>query len=242
MRTGPPAEDIQRIFGSIAQTYDKVNGVITFGMARWWRQKLVQWSEAHDGHRILDCATGTGDLALQFKQKVGPQGHVVGVDFCEEILAYAVKKAKQRKLTVDFQWGDVTQLSNYKNDSFDISSIAYGIRNVSDIKKALVEMARVVKPGGHVMILETGEQYFPILKPFIHFYFKHIVPPLGGWISGHHKAYHYLSQSSSEFPCRQKFIDIMMSTSCFKSVQHKSLMGGASFIYKAEVSSNIYSS
>ena len=227
-------KEVQNLFGSIAPTYDCVNHVITLGRISSWRQYMVQWSEAQEGQQVLDCATGTGDMAIEFKKVVGPQGYVVGSDFCPEMLQQAPKKAQNLGEKIHFEWGDVTCLK-YEDNQFDISSMAYGIRNVEDSRKALSEMARVVKPHGHVMILETGKQRCAFLKIPIDLYFKYLVSPIGGWISGNRKAYSYLHQSSSEFPCREAFVEIMMSTGLFQQVEYKSLMGGASFIYKGKV-------
>ena len=175
------AQKIQQLFGSIAGTYDKVNNMMTFGMVQSWRLKLVEWSGAKKGDHILDCTTGTGDLAIHFKKAVGPHGRVVGSDFCKEMLEYASQKAELLGHEIVFEWGDATNLK-YKDNSFHISSMAYGIRNVNNPKKALSEMARVVKPHGYVMILETGRPRSPLLKAHIDFYFNYLVPYIGGWV------------------------------------------------------------
>lgn len=231
---GPPAEDIKQLFNSIAHGYDRANDVMTGGMAHSWRKQLVQWSDAAPGNSILDCATGTGDLAIEFAKVVTPSGQVIGSDFCEGMLDEAPIKAQKLNLDIDFQVADATQLP-YQSHQFDIVSIAYGIRNVNDPLKAISEMARVCRPGGRIMILETGDQKNPILKSAIGFYFKHLVPRIGGWITGQKQAYEYLQKSSSQFPSRQKFLDLMNQTQAFGSLECRSLMGGASFIYKGVV-------
>ncbi len=233
---GPEAKKIKNLFGGIANTYDRANDVITFGMARRWRKKLVKWSGAQPGMSVLDCATGTGDLALNFKSVVGKTGHVVGSDFCPEMIALAPDKAKKQNTEVTFQIEDVTELSP-KDNSFDITSIAYGIRNVQDPKKGLSEMARVTKPGGKVMVIETGEITTPIFKHLIPIYFNFIVPLLGGFVSGNKEAYDYLNKSSSQFPCKEEFVEIMKSTEMFSEIEYISIMGGASYIYKGTVKS-----
>lgn len=230
---GPKAEPIRNLFSNIADTYDKANDAITFGMAHSWRRKLVKMSDAKLGDSVLDCATGTGDLAIEFKKIVG-DGRVVGSDFCKEMLDEAPAKAKSHNLDIQFDIEDVTQLS-YQANSFDISTIAYGIRNVENPEQGLKELARVVKPGGKVLILETGEITTPVMKQLIGVYFKHIVPRVGGWVSGNREAYEYLNQSSGNFPCKDKFVALMESTNAFSNIEYKSLMGGASYIYKATV-------
>ena len=232
--TGPDPEKIHSLFSSIAGGYDKANDWMTFGLAHSWRKTLVRESGAKSGDYILDCATGTGDLAIEFKKAVGVSGRVIGSDFCAEMLALAPAKAKALKLEIIFEQADAMNLP-YQDSTFDVVSIAYGIRNVGDPTKALREMARVCKPGGHVMILETGDTHLPIFSTAMKFYFKNVVPRIGGWITGRPQAYDYLNKSSLSFPSREKFVQLMNSTGSFKEVSFRSLMGGASFIYKAKV-------
>ncbi len=233
----PEAEYIKNLFGSISTTYDKANDVITLGMARQWRRELVNWSEAREGHWVVDCATGTGDLAIEFKKIVGETGHVIGTDFCKEMLEVAPNKAQKLNLKIDFEVADVMAL-NFPENKFDMASIAYGIRNVENVSLAISEMARVTKPGGKVMILETGEVENPILQKAIRFYFKNIVPRLGGWVSGKRDAYEYLQSSSGRFPSGEEFCSHLRASGHFSTVEFKSLMGGASFIYKCMVVAN----
>lgn len=231
---GPQKVEIQNLFSGIAPGYDLANDLITFGMARGWRRKLVKWSGAKAGDHVLDCATGTGDLALEFKKTVGPSGQVIGTDFCEAMLKPAPDKANAQGLSVKFEWADVTDLK-YTDNSFDICSIAYGIRNVENPIQGLREMARVTRPGGVVMILETGKSQSAIMQFGFDLYFKKMVPVLGGMVTGNRKAYQYLNQSSKNFPCREDFLQLMVQSEGFSHVSYKSLMGGASFIYKGIV-------
>lgn len=232
--SGPPPEFIKGLFDSISETYDTANDVITFGMARSWRKRLVRWSGAKEGYRVLDCATGTGDLAIEFKKAVGASGRVIGSDFSEGMLLRAPDKAKKAGVSVEFEIADATQLP-YQDSQFDITSIAYGIRNVNDPLKALQEMARVTKPGGCVMILETGEIDTPVLRECIGIYFRHIVPRLGGWVSGNRSAYEYLQGSSQKFPSGREFKKLMKDTDRFSKIACRKIMGGASYLYKGTV-------
>ena len=236
--TGPRPEDIQSLFSSVAHGYDKANDAMTFGMVRLWRRRLVQWSGAEHGSQILDCATGTGDLALEFKRRVGPTGRVIGTDFCAGMLEKAPPKAARAGLAVDFQLADVTALA-FTEAQFDVASIAYGIRNVSAPALALSEMARVVKPGGRVMILETGDTPDSGLKSAMGFYIRQVVPRVGGWITGQRSAYEYLNNSSRGFPSRERFLQLMDSTGRFSKVEFKVLFGGASFLYRGIVKAEI---
>ncbi len=228
---GPKASEIKNLFASVATGYDRANDAMTLGLAHLWRRKLVVWSEAKPGDKVLDCATGTGDLAIEFKQKVGSQGAVLGTDFCAEMLELAPPKAKKAGLDVDFKIADAMNLP-FQDNQYDIASIAYGIRNVSDPLKALSEMARVVKPGGRVMILETGDSPDNTLRPFFDFYFRKVVPRVGGWVTGKRFAYEYLNNSSRGFPSRERFVELMERTGSFESMEFRVLFGGASFLYR----------
>ena len=163
MELAKDPQKIRSMFGSIASLYDMANTVLSGGIHHLWRRELVRLSRAERGFRILDCATGTGDLAFEFKKQVGVEGQVIGSDFCEEMLVHAREKSQKRNLNLVFETNDVTKLS-YPNASFDVASIAFGIRNVSDPVKAISELARVVRPGGKVMILEFGQPETPVFK------------------------------------------------------------------------------
>lgn len=230
---GPPPAEIQSLFSSISHGYDQANNLITFGMAHRWRKSLVKWSGAKPGHQILDCATGTGDLALEFKKQVGTEGQVIGSDFCADMLKHAPQKAEQLKLQIDFQLADVTQLP-FENEKFDVVSIAYGIRNVANRAQGIAEMGRVLKPGGVLMILETGDAQWPLLQKAYSLYFRHLVPRLGALATGKRSAYEYLNKSSESFPSRENFVQFISESYPFQNVEFRSLMAGASFIYKAK--------
>ena len=232
---GPKPDEIKNLFATVASGYDKANDAMTLGLAHLWRRKLVVWSGAKPGDKVLDCATGTGDLAIEFKRVVGPKGSVLGTDFCAEMLDMAPPKAIKAGLKIDFQIADAMNLG-FGDDQYDIASIAYGIRNVSDPQKALVEMARVVRPGGSVMILETGDSPDHTLRPFFDFYFRKVVPRIGGWVTGKRFAYEYLNNSSRGFPSRERFVEMMQETGKFESCEYRVLFGGASFLYRGVVS------
>ncbi len=226
---------IKTMFTSIAPSYDRANDVLSFGIHRLWRRALVNWSQAHLGESVLDCATGTGDLAMSFKTKVGPNGRVLGTDFCEDMLLTAPSKAKRKNLDVDFSVADVTKLP-FPNESFDIVSIGFGIRNVSDCSLALKEMARVLRPGiGRVMILEFGQPTQGYLASAYRFYSKNIVPKIGAWLTGQGEAYEYLEHSSSEFPSGERFLDMMRECGTFKKVEARALSHGIAYMYKGFV-------
>lgn len=187
----PNPEIIRNMFSKVAANYDKGNTVLSMGVHHLWRKKLVKYSGAKFGDKILDCATGTGDLAIEFKQKVGVVGSVTGTDFCAEMLIPAPQKAKDKGLEITFEQADVTALQ-YPDKQFDITSISFGIRNVSDPVKALKEMARVTKSGGKVMVLEFGQVNIPVIGTLYNYYSQNILPKIGGLVTGQKDAYEYL--------------------------------------------------
>lgn len=180
--------------------------------------------------KVLDCATGTGDLAIEFKKTVGPEGQVIGTDFCKEMLIPAPGKAAQLGLEIQFEQADVLNLP-YPNEKFDVVSISFGIRNVADPVKALQEMARVTKPSGSVMILEFGQADLPVFAPIFNFYSEKVLPLVGGWVTGEKDAYQYLQKSSAAFPCKDNFIEMMKQAGCFSKMNYHSLTGGVAYIY-----------
>ncbi len=243
--------EIKQIFSSIALNYDRANRTITLGMDTGWRKKLVKWSEAPWDGKVLDCATGTGDLAFEFQKQLGPEAKITGLDFCEEMLKLAKEKVLNKfdkkpgffqnkakrasEKNIHFKLADIQKLP-FQDNTYDVCSIAYGLRNVEDPVKVLTEMARVTKKGGVVMILETGDKPIFFLYPFFYLYFRYIVPYVGGYLTGRKSAYEYLQKSSRHFPSRHFLLKLMKDTNCFNQGEYKTLFFGASFIYKARVS------
>lgn len=225
---------IKEMFSKVAHQYDKANDVLSVGIHHLWRKKLVRLSQAKPGDHVLDCATGTGDLAIEFKTKVGIEGKVIGTDFCKEMLDHAPLKAKNKNLDIDFSIADVTAL-DFTDKTFDITSISFGIRNVSDPKKGISELARVTKPGGRVCILEFGQIPYPIINKIYDFYSTKILPKIGGLVTGEAEAYEYLQNSSAKFPCREEFVQLMNSTDAFSEVKFYPLSLGIAYIYIGRV-------
>lgn len=217
------------MFSAIAPRYDATNDVLSFGMHRIWRRAAVRRSGAKPGDAVIDCATGTGDLAMAFKRVVGASGRVVGTDFCPDMLHWAPEKARRAGLEVKFQVADAMDLP-FPDATFDVASIAFGIRNVADTRRCLAEMARVVKPGGRVVVLEFGQPdgWFGGL---FRFYSRRLMPLIGQLMTGHRTAYEYLPRTSAQFPAGQRFLDLVRSTGCYESARDFPLMFGTAHIY-----------
>lgn len=224
------SSQVRAMFASIASRYDHGNQVLSLGLHHRWRRATVKASGARPGDKVLDCATGTGDLAFEFQRAVGRQGRVLGIDFCAEMLDVARAKAEREGLPAQFEEADALELP-HASGSFDIASVAFGIRNVDDPGLGISEMARVVRPGGNVVVLEFGQPGGALFGPIYRFYSAHVIPRIGGWLTGKRHAYEYFHRTSSEFPCGAAFVALMENTGRFSSVRLKRLTGGIAYVY-----------
>ena len=179
------------MFDRIAGVYDFMNSVMTVGMHQRWRERAVELARIEPGSRALDVATGTGDLAVALREA---GAEVVGCDFSEQMLEHA----RRKEPSVQFEWADALALP-YDDDSFDAATVGFGARNFSDLSRGLAEMARVVRPGGRVVVLEITEPQKPPLSTFFSFWFDRVVPALGR-LAGDEAAYSYLPSSVKRFP------------------------------------------
>ena len=182
---------VRAMFDRIARVYDLMNSVMTAGLHHRWRSRAADLAAVGPGDRVLDVATGTGDLAVELASRVGPTGEVVGTDFSEQMLARARVKAPALR----FEWGNALELG-YEDASFDAALVGFGARNFSDLGRGLSEMARVVRPGGRVVVLEITTPQRPPLSTFYSLWFDRVVPLLGRFDD----AYTYLPSSVKRFP------------------------------------------
>jgi len=187
------------MFDRIARVYDPMNAVMTAGLHHRCRRRAADLAEIGPGDRVLDVATGTGDLAIELSRRVGPGGEVVACDFSEAMLDLArPKAARGGDGPIAFDWGDALELT-YEDDSFAAATVGFGARNFADLDAGLAEMVRVVRPGGHVVVLEITTPTRPPLSSFFSLWFDHLVPALGR-IAGDPDAYSYLPSSVRRFP------------------------------------------
>lgn len=195
-----PEQSVQAIFDKIAPQYDQMNSVISLGTHHVWRKRVMTMMAVRPGDFALDLCCGTGDWTLALAHAVGPAGRVVGLDFSPVMLQEATAKVRAAKLNdrITLRQGDAMHLP-YPDNSFNVVTIGFGLRNVPDANQVLREMARVVKPGGQVVCLETSQPTNPVIHAGWQVYFGHLVPLMGSVVAHHYQAYNYLQRSTHDF-------------------------------------------
>ncbi len=224
---------IEGMFDAIAPRYDLLNHVLSVGLDRRWRDRAVEALDLPAGGRVLDLCTGTADLAVA-AVRGAPGASVVGVDFAATMLRLGLAKVRELGLTraVRLVRGDATRIPLVAG-SCDAATIGFGIRNVAEPELALKELARVLRPGGRLAILEFGQPRIPGLRTLYSWYFRYLLPAIGRLISKHQNAYTYLPASVGTFPPPSEFSETIASHG-FSNVRAVSLSMGIVYLYVAD--------
>ncbi len=226
-------DEVRRMFDDIAPTYDRLNHLLSLGIDRLWRRRVVRMVRRTGAKRILDLATGTGDLALAMARKI--KGSIVcGVDLSSEMLAVAREKVERCGLDerITFEQGDAEHIG-LADGSVDAATVAFGVRNFEHPEVCLAELARVVRSGGHLFVLEFSNPKVPVVKWVYRLYSHIVLPAVGGAISNNRTAYEYLPRSVDRFSTPAEFC-AMLERAGFVKPRKRSLSFGIAYIYVAE--------
>ena len=218
------------MFDNIAPTYDKLNHILSLSIDKMWRRRVVRKVRRMKPEKIMDLATGTGDLAIKLA-KAMPKAKIMGVDLSEKMLAVAAEKVRRRGLDdhIALYQGEAERL-DVGDGVVDVVTVAFGVRNFSDIDTSLQEIRRALCDGGHIVILEFSTPRNPIVRYLYRLYSNHIMKPVGGLVSKDRKAYDYLPDSIEEFPNPERFLEIMRRAG-FQQCHRRSLSFGIAQIY-----------
>lgn len=194
-------EHVRQIFERISVRYDLANDLISFFQHGRWRRQAMRMLPVQKGAKVLDLCCGTGDWTILSASMVGPRGEVHGIDFSEKMLAGAQRKARKRGLTnITLHRGNVTERLPFGDNYFDYCTVGFGLRNVSDYKKVLLEVRRVLQPGGRLLCLDTSKTSLPLVKQLFYLHLRFMVPLLGWLLMGSYEEYLWLYKSTVVFP------------------------------------------
>ena len=223
-------EEVRQMFDNIAPTYDKLNHILSFSIDKIWRRRVVRIVRRLHPERVMDLATGTGDLAIKMAKRI-PQARIMGVDLSEKMLAVAAEKVRRMGLDdhIALYQGDAEQL-DVADGLLDVVTVAFGVRNFGDVERGLSEIYRALRPGGHLVILEFSTPRNPLVRKMYEFYSNHIMKPVGGLVSKDKKAYDYLPDSIVEFSSPAEVMALMERVG-FRECSRRSQSFGIAQIY-----------
>lgn len=222
---------VRGVFDSVASKYDLMNDVLSFGAHRLWKRYTIASSNIKEGDKVLDIAGGTGDLAIEFRKKVGNSGQVVLSDINAAMLGEGRNNLVDKGIAgVEFVQLNAEAIP-FADNSFDCVSIAFGLRNVTDKDKALKEMYRILKPGGCLLILEFSKTDNELLSQAYDFYSFNIMPKLGGIIADDEESYQYLAESIRKHPDQETLKDMILNAG-FDFCEYHNMTGGIVALHK----------
>jgi demethylmenaquinone methyltransferase/2-methoxy-6-polyprenyl-1,4-benzoquinol methylase len=226
-------DQIRNMFDNISGNYDRLNQMLSLGIERIWKKKLVNAIKETHPKKILDIATGTADIAVLQAERI-PNASIIGLDLAPKMIEYASEKVRKKNLQdrIELVVGDSENLQ-YDDNSFDAVSISFGVRNFENLEKGLSEINRVIKKGGKIFVLEFSKPTIFPYKQLFNFYFGNILPRIGSWISKDKSAYTYLFESVQSFPDYEKFTDVLERCG-FKNCKWKAFTLGICCLYIGE--------
>lgn len=228
----PIGHKVEKMFSGIAEKYDYLNHLLSFGLDFLWRKALITEVKRLKPSSILDLATGSGDVAFALRKQIDPSTPILALDFCETMLDQARRKYKKSKYEghLSFEYGDCMQLQ-LEDNAFDAITISFGVRNFENRIQGFSEMHRVLKPSGSLFILEFSQPY-NWFRPFYFLYLKYLLPTIASLVTRDKEAYKYLAGTIESFPSKELLTE-QLKTAGFKSVKTKSLSFSTVVIHQA---------
>ena len=231
--TVPEAEKagkVQNVFTSVASKYDIMNDIMSVGIHRIWKEAMMDWLAPRPGQRLLDVAGGTGDISFKFLKRAG-SGHATVLDITENMLIEGRKRAGTDQILDSLDWivGDAMSLP-FADNSFDVYTISFGIRNVTQPQEALNEAFRILRPGGRLMVLEFSQIPVPLAQKAYDLYSFNVIPTMGKLITNDRSSYQYLVESIRKFPDQETFLS-MVQHAGFKNTSYRNLSLGIAALH-----------
>lgn len=221
---------VQGVFSSVATKYDIMNDVMSVGIHRVWKDAMMDWLAPRPGQRLLDVAGGTGDIAFRFLKRAG-YGHATVLDLTEPMLIEGRKRAEAERMQDSLDWvvGDAMALP-FEDNTFDVYTISFGIRNVTRPQEALNEAYRVLRPGGRLMVLEFSQLPNPAMQAAYDAYSFNVIPRMGQLIAGDRESYQYLVESIRKFPDQETFLG-MVRAAGFDNAKFRNMTMGVACLH-----------
>ncbi len=221
---------VQGVFSSVASKYDVMNDVMSVGIHRIWKDAMMDWLAPRPGQKLLDVAGGTGDISFRFLKRAG-SGHATVLDLTEPMLVEGRQRAEADQMSDSLDWvvGDAMALP-FEDNTFDVYTISFGIRNVTRPQDALNEAYRVLRPGGRLMVLEFSHLPNPALQKAYDLYSFNVIPRMGKLIANDYDSYQYLVESIRNFPDQDRFLE-MVRTAGFENAKYRNLSLGIAALH-----------